>query len=744
MTEEAHLIHKAITQDFFGPNPLADPERGGATAPKATPEIDPQIDPKIVPEKYQLLRFLGRGGFGVVYLAQDKVLDRQVALKFLTHARPADVERLRREARFTARLNDPCIIQIYELDENKGHPFIAIQYIPGESLASAQRPLPELIRAMRDIAQALERAHQNGIVHRDIKPENILLDPEGRAYLTDFGIARDVFGEAGSTLSQEGLVQGTPGLMPPEQARGENHRIDSRSDIYSFGATLYTLLAGQSPFSGQHAVDVLHAVIHEDPPFPRSLNPSIPRSLESVVIKCMKKEKNKRYQTMGEVLVELKRFLQGAPLERESSAWFRKLVGKQQDISEESPEADTDSEPHWATALEVAREIAAWDADLYRVRSNLPRTYPRLEAIIERLDGILAEHPDYAWARFYRGMALVRLGRMQEALDAMEISIDRVREQAGAQFELGRLYLALYLREVQEAYKHLNRIGREDHLAHARTRLDQAVVAFQEVQRLGQNIPFWQVDYAYAVARLADEDFAGCVEVCDGILERDCDVEEVWKLRGDAQRLAGEDALESYEKAAEIRRSYYEVHYAKAEVYFDRGDGQAARRALKRALEIQPQFIEAEVQIARSYLLEIRSGTITDAAQVEQSISHGRQQLQTTLKNHPDHYEANVTLGELLIEQGRIADDPAILETAMEKLRGAFNLMGCGNRVNNLISRARLERARQLKRRGGDPRPDLEAVLSFRDEVPDSVQDTPAWDEVLRAAEEELAQLDDD
>src|SRR5688500_842193 len=175
MVDARLLAETAIAADIFGVEGIGE-------------DLPPGSD------KYELLNVLGRGGGGSVYLARDTQLGRQVALKFLDHSRPAEVERFFREARFAARLKNPNIVQVYEAGDIAGVPFIAMQYIAGGNLAAAQLDMPSIVRVMRSVAVALVHAHSEGIVHRDIKPENILLDGDGVAYLTDFGIARDLHG----------------------------------------------------------------------------------------------------------------------------------------------------------------------------------------------------------------------------------------------------------------------------------------------------------------------------------------------------------------------------------------------------------------------------------------------------------------------------------------------------------------------------------------------------------------------
>ncbi len=263
--------------------------------------------------RYRLLERIGAGGGGEVYRAMDSQLRRIVAVKRI---RREDQERFLREAQATAKLQHPHIVPVFDMGKEGDWCYLVLQFIEGRNLKSwrsaAKPDWKAIARALEQTAQAIAYAHAQHILHRDLKPENILVDAEGKAFVTDFGLARET--DRGARLTVQGMVLGTPCYMSPEQAEGDLVRVDETSDVYSLGATLYCLLTESEPFEAPTLAQLLRKVRLFDPIVPRALDPSVPRDLETICLKAMAKEKERRYPTAAEFADDLKRFRDGEPI----------------------------------------------------------------------------------------------------------------------------------------------------------------------------------------------------------------------------------------------------------------------------------------------------------------------------------------------------------------------------------------------------------------------------------------------
>ena len=262
----------------------------------------------LVAGRYKILGTAGAGGMGIVYKAEDTKLRRTVALKFLPAAMALDPQakkRFLREAQAAAILDHPNICPVHEVDEAEGEMFMAMAFIEGRSLKEriAEGPLP-LIEALGiavQVADGLKSAHDRGVVHRDIKPANIMLNSEGQARITDFGLASL---EGGIDLTRPQTVLGTPAYMSPEQFRGD--KTDGRTDVWSFGVTLFETVTGRRPFAAERAADVRDEILNDVPPAPSSLRPEIPPGLDEVILRCLRKKPEERYQHIEGVLSDLR------------------------------------------------------------------------------------------------------------------------------------------------------------------------------------------------------------------------------------------------------------------------------------------------------------------------------------------------------------------------------------------------------------------------------------------------------
>ncbi len=256
---------------------------------------------------------------GVVYLARQESLRRSVALKMILagdHASEDEIARFRQEAAAAAQLDHSGIVPIFEVGENAGLHYFSMAYVAGGSLADRLKkgPLPpgEAVEIVRQIAEAVAYAHQRGIIHRDLKPANILMDEEGHPKVSDFGLAKQVSGL--SQLTTTGQVMGTPSYMAPEQAAGRTGEVGPASDLYSLGALLYCLVTGRPPFQAASPLETLRQVLAQEPVSPRQLNASVSRDLETVCLKCLQKEPNKRYGDATALAEDLRRILVGEPI----------------------------------------------------------------------------------------------------------------------------------------------------------------------------------------------------------------------------------------------------------------------------------------------------------------------------------------------------------------------------------------------------------------------------------------------
>ena len=281
---------------------------------------------------YELLEEVGRGGMGVVFRARQISLDREVAVKMILRGRLAseiDLERFLTEASATARLQHPHIVPVYEVGDVDGRPFFSMKFVHGQTLADllAAGPLSEreAARIISSISRAIAFAHRLGVLHRDLKPSNILIDRDGNALVTDFGLAKRF--DSDDELTRSGVVVGTPSYMSPEQASGRRDSVGPGSDVYSLGCVLYHALTGRPPLVADNVMELMLLVMEQEPPPPRALRPRIDRDLEMIVIRCLQKPVDLRYDTADLLADDLDAYLKDERVSA-NSGHFAQVVGR--------------------------------------------------------------------------------------------------------------------------------------------------------------------------------------------------------------------------------------------------------------------------------------------------------------------------------------------------------------------------------------------------------------------------------
>ncbi len=430
---------------------------------------------------FTLLEEIGRGGMGVVYLAEQQGLGRKVAVKVLRAGFAQDdaaLERFRREIRVQASLSHPNLVRVFAVGEVDSVPYFAMELVAGlplDRLLSERRAAPgdpDRCRAaallLSRVAFAVHHAHRAEIIHRDLKPSNILVAEDATPFVTDFGLARPADAAA---ITQSGDLVGTVTYMAPEQVRGRKGEVDARSDVYSLGATLYECLALRPPFDGDSASEVIARILHDDPQDPCKIDPSVPRDLATIALKALEKEPARRYASADELAADLRLYLDGMPIRASRAGPVRRIVRQARKhparvvtvaallllacvsailVIDRARTARRELEARAIGLCEQGRDLALngdFRAAVERYRQALALDPDNVESLLHRgFAAIAAQEPTRALAdferasalepgrpaaRFGRALALTRLGREADPNDAalgQESRLDRAEE----------------------------------------------------------------------------------------------------------------------------------------------------------------------------------------------------------------------------------------------------------------------------------------------------------------------------
>jgi tetratricopeptide (TPR) repeat protein/serine/threonine protein kinase len=711
-----------------------------AAAPRLAPEEDSHAQPGRSLGDYRLLRELGRGGMAVVYEAEQVSLGRKVALKILPFAAvldPKHLQRFKNEAMAAAHLHHPNIVPVYGVGCERGVHYYAMQYVEGQSLATAIQDMergrglgspedtrprstangprtpisshgsnrePTYIRMGAALgvqaAEALDHAHQLGIVHRDIKPGNLLVDLAGTLWITDFGLAYSVK-DVGLTITGELL--GTIRYMSPEQALAKRVPVDHRTDVYSLGATLYELFTLDPAFPGDVPHLVIQDIASKEPVPPRRLNPALPTDLETVILKAMSKDPASRYATAQEMADDLGRFLENRPIEakrpgpfKRVAQWSRRhraLVGAATGMlllavaglvigtallwreQEQTKAAFGTAQANLDLALEALDQIYIDEAEGQpKIREGLPRDL--LQKGLGFYEAFVEKNARNKGLVFVMGLAYQRAGlifrelgeeeRAVQSLDraisaynrAIEIDPRDVAAHNGraiALSELGRVdeTLAACDRAIEldprSALTHSNRGFALRDLG----RFEEALAACDRAIELDPRLALAHTNRGNALCELGR--FEEALAAFDRAIELDPRFALAHSNRGVALRGLGRaaDAIAAYDQAIEIDPRHAKAHYNRGNALRDLGRFEEALAAYDRAIEIYPRFADAHTG---------RGNALRDLGRAADAIAAHDQAIEID----PRHANAHYNRGYPLRDLGRFEEALAAYDRAIE------------------------------------------------------------------------------
>jgi serine/threonine protein kinase/Flp pilus assembly protein TadD len=626
---------------------------------------------------YNITEKLGEGGMGVVFKAIDGKLDRPVAIKFLPPHLSASEEnkaRFIQEARATAALNHPNILNIYDIDEREGRMFFVMEYIEGKTLKSKITglksteaiSLPEALDLSIEIAEGLRAAHEKEIVHRDIKPENIMLTKEGHPKIMDFGIAKL---KSGTGLTKTGMSLGTLSYMSPEQAQGL--AADHRSDLWSLGVVLYEMLTGELPFKAEHEAALMYLIINEEPLSPSSHDRRILPSVDTLVLKMLEKDRDRRFQSMNELLVSLQAVR--SDIENAGKAGKTKAIALLP-FENISPDRESDYFSDGLTEelilslskLKNMRVVSRTSTMQYKDTKKDIKTIGRelgaryiLEGSVRKFQDDLritvqlvdVENDAQLWAAKYKG-------KLQDIFDIQEQVAEQIVDALMVKLSPSeKVVLTKRSTENAEALDYYMR-GRKALYRRSKTDINTAVQFFQKAIELDRR-------YATAYAGLGEayatlyQDFERnalyldkAVEASHKALMYDSTLSEAFAALGIAyfNKHMHEEALEVGRKAIELDPNNYIAFWILGRIYHTSDQDAQAVEVYKKCIGLNPEFYSAHVDLYYAY------EKVGEEEKRKETFEKVLRVIPEYLGNHPDDGRAHMFLGTFLAQAGRIEE----------------------------------------------------------------------------------------
>lgn len=747
--------------------------RGGA--PTLVPgeprlELTPASRTRIPPTlaaRYQGFQLAGEGAMGTVYRAVDSRLGRIVALKLLKGNEPSLGKRFLAEARAQARIEHEHVCRVYEVGEADGEPYIVMQFIEGEPLARLRDrlTLQQQVKLIQDVAWAVHEAHRLGMIHRDLKPGNILVEPREdgtwKPYVVDFGLVRQVE-EHGQT--QTGEVLGTPAYMSPEQANGDVHHLDRRTDVYSLGATLYDVIAGRPPFVADVPWKLLVMSAVEDPLPLSRVKPGVPRAIETIVMKCLERQPSRRYDSARALAEDLQRALAGEQLQARRDSWGRRLwkmalrhkllsgslaafgvavlalggvwVGAQRRAAEQARLAQELGEHVKEMELFLRSAYGLPLHDVERERDVVRATLGEVEQRMGGL-GTAGVGPGH----YAIGVGQLALGDPQQAREHLEKALAAGYPSANLEYALGRALGELFRRALEDSRRitDLQERQKKEALlqqelgAPALRHLRAAMGATLEVPAYAEGlIALYQGDHEAAIAK-ARAAFAQAPWMYEPKkLEGDALFAEGSKYRHDAafdyEKMKGyfDRAAEAYQAAVEIGSSDPSLYRAQCELWekmgwaaFSQGVPpgpplQAAEEACGKAVQASSRDGGARVQRALVLLARVHvlgSEASQDTLSVVEEALRGAQE---GVRMLPHEVMAHYAVARALSLRAQILDQlgrESSMAPAIEAYQRVISLDPSFTWAFNELGDAYLEQGKQAIVRGQEAAPQLQNAL---------------------------------